>query len=82
MADYWWLMLIAIGIIVSVIRAYYRTPNGRLVIDRLLLKIPLIGDILLKIAVARFSRTLATLLSSGVPILESLDITPALQETL
>jgi len=75
MADYWWLMLIAIGIIVSVIRAYYRTPNGRLVIDRLLLKIPLIGDILLKIAVARFSRTLATLLSSGVPILESLDIT-------
>jgi type IV pilus assembly protein PilC len=75
MASYWWLLLIIIGAIVWVIRAYYKTPGGRLVIDRLMLKIPVIGDILLKIAVARFSRTLATLLSSGVPILESLDIT-------
>ncbi|MGQ9897443.1 MAG: type II secretion system F family protein [Acidobacteriota bacterium] len=75
MASYWWLLLIIIGAIAWTIRAYYKTPGGRLVIDRLLLKIPVIGDILLKIAVARFSRTLATLLSSGVPILESLDIT-------
>ncbi len=75
MASYWWLLLIIIGAIAWVIRAYYKTPGGRLVIDRLMLKIPVIGDILLKIAVARFSRTLATLLSSGVPILESLDIT-------
>ncbi len=75
MASYWWLLLIVIGAIAASIRAWYKTPGGRLFIDRLLLKIPIIGDILLKIAVARFSRTLATLLSSGVPILESLDIT-------
>ncbi len=75
MASYWWLLLGAIAGIAAVIRAYYKTPGGRFQIDRLMLKIPVIGDILLKIAVARFSRTLATLLSSGVPILESLDIT-------
>ena len=57
------------------IRFYYKTPNGRKVIDRLLLKLPIFGKILQKIAVARFSRTLSTLLSSGVPILQSLDIT-------
>jgi len=57
------------------IRFYYRTPRGRRQIDFLLLKVPLVGSILRKIAVARFSRTLATLLSSGVPILQALDIT-------
>jgi type IV pilus assembly protein PilC len=57
------------------IRFYYRTPSGHKNIDRLLLKIPILGDIFRKIAVARFSRTLSTLLSSGVPILQSLDIT-------
>src|SRR6476659_3423713 len=57
------------------IRFYYKTPGGRKVIDRILLKIPILGDIFRKIAVARFSRTLSTLLSSGVPILQSLDIT-------
>ncbi|MDH3493220.1 MAG: type II secretion system F family protein [Acidobacteriota bacterium] len=54
---------------------YYKTPNGRRNIDRLLLKLPIFGDILRKIAVARFSRILSTLLSSGVPILQSLEIT-------
>ena len=63
-----------IGIGVAV-KFYYRTPGGRKNIDRLLLKVPIIGDIFRKIAVARFSRTLSTLLSSGVPILQSLDIT-------
>jgi type IV pilus assembly protein PilC len=57
------------------IRSYYRTENGRRVIDRLLLRIPVMGDIFRKIGVARFTRTLATLLTSGVAILESLDIT-------
>lgn len=57
------------------IRFYYKTPSGRKVIDRILLKLPVFGKILQKIAVARFSRTLSTLLSSGVPILQSLDIT-------
>jgi len=54
---------------------YYKTPGGRRRLDGLMLKVPIIGDILRKIAVARFSRTLSTLLSSGVPILQSLDIT-------
>ena len=57
------------------IKFYYKTPNGRRTIDRILLKLPVMGDIVRKIAVARFSRTLSTLLSSGVPILQSLDIT-------
>ena len=55
--------------------AYYKTPGGRWNIDKLLLKAPIFGSILRKIAVARFSRILSTLLSSGVPILQSLEIT-------
>jgi len=55
--------------------AYYKTVNGRRNIDWATLKVPIIGDILRKVAVSRFSRTLSTLLSSGVPILQSLDIT-------
>jgi type IV pilus assembly protein PilC len=57
------------------VKFYYKTPGGRKLIDGLLLKLPILGDIFRKIAVARFSRTLSTLLSSGVPILQSLDIT-------
>src|SRR4029077_5586278 len=57
------------------IRRYYATHSGRRVIDGMLLKMPVLGNIFRKVAVARFCRTLATLTSSGVPILESLDIT-------
>jgi type IV pilus assembly protein PilC len=73
----WGGLVILVGLIASVIglKFYYRTPGGRRVIDRLLLKMPVIGPILRKVAVARFARTLSTLLSSGVPILQSLDIT-------
>lgn len=56
-------------------RFYYKTEKGRWQIDTLLLKLPIFGSILRKIAVARFSRILSTLLSSGVPILQSLEIT-------
>jgi type IV pilus assembly protein PilC len=56
-------------------RRYYQTVNGRMRVDRTLLKLPVLGPILRKIAVARFCRTLSTLLSSGVPILDGLDIT-------
>ncbi len=55
-------------------KKYYQTQNGRAVIDRLLLKLPVFGPLLRKIAVARFSRTLGTLVSSGVPILDGLTI--------
>jgi type IV pilus assembly protein PilC len=54
---------------------YYKTPKGKWQIDTILLKLPIFGSILRKIAVARFSRILSTLLSSGVPILQSLEIT-------
>ena len=57
------------------LKVWYGTETGRMFIDRALLKIPLIGMLLRKIAVARFTRTLGTLISSGVPILEGLDIT-------
>jgi type IV pilus assembly protein PilC len=63
-----------IGAVVG-IKFYYKTTSGHRNIDRVLLKVPILGAIFRKIAVARFSRTLSTLLSSGVPILQSLDIT-------
>lgn len=65
-------LFIGMGIAIKV---WYGTPKGRMVLDGLLLKLPLIGILLRKIAVARFTRTLGTLITSGVPILESLDIT-------
>lgn len=73
-----WGGVVILGTIIgtfTALRFYYRTTGGRRIIDRLILKIPILGDIMRKIAVARFSRTLSTLLSSGVPILQSLDIT-------
>jgi len=57
------------------LRRYYKTEDGRMRIDAMLLRMPLIGKIFRKIAVARFCRTLSTLLASGVPILNGLDIT-------
>ncbi len=56
-------------------KRYYKTENGRKLVDGMLLKVPVLGSVLRKIAVARFSRTLSTLISSGVPILEGLEIT-------
>ena len=56
-------------------RKYYSTYNGRRVVDRVLLRLPVLGDVLRKAAVARFCRTLGTLITSGVPILDGLDIT-------
>src|SRR5688572_16000760 len=56
-------------------KAYYATPAGRMQIDSIVLKLPILGVLMRKIAVARFCRTLSTLLASGVSILEALDIT-------
>jgi type IV pilus assembly protein PilC len=58
-----------------VFRSYYKTPKGRYAVDGLILKSPIFGPLMRKIAVARFSRTMATLIASGVPILDCLDIT-------
>jgi type IV pilus assembly protein PilC len=64
-----------VGIVIFGVKSYYKTEKGRMVIDGLLLHLPILGDAFRKIAVARFSRTLATLLSSGVSIIEALEIT-------
>jgi type IV pilus assembly protein PilC len=72
---YGWIGLIAIGGIAYAIKSYYATEAGRRVIDGLMLKAPILGNILRKVAVARFCRTLSTLMASGVPILDGLDIT-------
>ena len=64
----------SIGIAVAV-RFYYKTNQGKWNIDKIILKLPVFGSLVRKVAVARFSRILSTLLSSGVPILQSLDIT-------
>jgi type IV pilus assembly protein PilC len=71
------LPFLVIGAVLFVIffKRYYATHGGRRVIDRLILKLPILGILMQKIAVARFCRTLATLVSSGVPILDGLEIT-------
>jgi len=72
---FWWAMLLAIGGVIFGVRSYYGTPAGRLQIDAAMLKAPVLGDVLRKSAVSRFTRTLGTLVSSGVSILEGLEIT-------
>jgi type IV pilus assembly protein PilC len=69
------LIIAAVVGCVFAIRAYYRTEKGQGTIDALLLKVPVMGTLIRKVAVARFTRTLGTLVSSGVPILEGLRIT-------
>lgn len=70
------LLIIAamVGIILG-FRSYYRTENGKTTVDTMMLKLPIVGMLIRKVAVARFTRTLGTLVSSGVPILEGLRIT-------
>jgi type IV pilus assembly protein PilC len=72
-----YIVFILAGMVASgfALRAYYRTHNGSRVIDRLLLKVPVLGVLMQKVALARFTRTLGTLTSAGVPILEALRIT-------
>ncbi|MBI5835650.1 MAG: type II secretion system F family protein [Candidatus Eisenbacteria bacterium] len=72
---YWWTLLIgAIGSAIA-FKRYYATEAGHIMIDRLSLKMPVLGDVILKGGVARFTRTLGTLIASGVPILTGLEIT-------
>jgi type IV pilus assembly protein PilC len=75
LVSYGWILIVALGLLGYAFKSYYATEAGRRVVDRILLKTPILGDILRKVAVARFCRTLSTLLSSGVPILDGLDIT-------
>jgi type IV pilus assembly protein PilC len=73
--NYWWVILLVIGLSVFGIRRYYATDDGRKRIDQMLLNAPVLGDLLRKSAVSRFTRTLGTLISSGVSILDGLEIT-------
>ncbi len=72
---YWWACILGIVGGAFAIRQIYATDGGQLAIDRLLLNLPILGDLQRKAAVARFTRTLGTLVSSGVSILEGLEIT-------
>ena len=73
--NYWWAMLAAIGLTVFAFNRYRATENGRRNVDSMLLRLPVLGDLLRKSAVSRFTRTLGTLISSGVSILDGLEIT-------
>jgi len=72
---YMWLVVLSVVAVVVGIRQYYKTNGGRLQLDTLMLKLPVMGNLLRKSAVSRFTRTLGTLVSSGVSILEGLQIT-------
>ena len=63
-----------IAVVVATV-SFYRNPKGRQIVDKVSLKLPIIGDVIRKVAVARFTRTLGTMISSGVPILDALDVT-------
>src|SRR4051812_22267137 len=75
LVNYFPFLLVGGGAAAYGFKTYYATENGRRVIDQTTLKMPVLGNIMKKIAVARFCRTLSTLISSGVPILDGLDIT-------
>jgi type IV pilus assembly protein PilC len=72
--SFWYFLLGGLVGGVVALKRYYGTTNGRVVIDRLLLKTPIIGDLIRKASVAKFTRTLGTLITSGVPLLEGLSI--------
>jgi len=74
MQNYWWVLGVIVAAMVIGLKMFYKTEKGHWTIDALLLKAPLIGNVLRKVAVAKFTRTLATTMSSGVPILEGLNI--------
>jgi type IV pilus assembly protein PilC len=73
--SYWWALLGGAAALFFAIKAYRNTERGRLNLDRLLLWLPVIGPVLRKSSVSRFTRTLGTLIGSGVPILQGLEIT-------
>jgi type IV pilus assembly protein PilC len=70
---YWWMVLISVGVLIFVMRLFTSTRFGRRVADRVKLKLPVFGKLHHKICMARFSRTMGTLLTSGVPILQAME---------
>jgi type IV pilus assembly protein PilC len=74
-----YILYIVVGLVLLIFafRRFYNTEKGRALVDRLILKLPVFGMLIRKVAVAKFTRTLGTMISSGVPILDSLDIVAA-----
>lgn len=72
---WWWAMGLSVFMFVTLLKQWYKTPTGQLFLDRLILNIPVLGPLQRKAAIARFTRTLGTLVSSGVSILDGLEIT-------
>ena len=70
-------MMVAVGVLIFVFRRFYKTERGRALVDQMVLKLPVFGMLIRKVAVAKFTRTLGTMISSGVPILDSLEIVAA-----
>jgi len=75
--DYWWVLLVVIGGSMLALRQYVATENGHRNYDRMILKLPITGKLLRIIVTTRFARTLAILLNSGIPLLQSMDIARA-----
>ncbi len=73
-ANFWWLGLLAITVIATFLRQYLRTENGKVMLDRIKLKIPLVGPVFSTFAIVRFTRTMATLLENGVRMLPALKV--------
>jgi general secretion pathway protein F len=74
LSTYWWVIVAILVLAVIAVRVSTRTPAGRLRFDALTLRVPYFGKVLKKVALARFARTLSTLLLGGIPLLQSLDI--------
>jgi general secretion pathway protein F len=74
-STYWWAVLLFFGVVIWWYRRWSKSPKGRGVMDRLRLKLPLIGPLVRFVGVARFARTLSTMLAAGVPVLSALEIT-------
>ncbi len=77
LGDYWWVLLVVIGGSMLALRQYVATENGHRNYDRMILKLPITGKLLRIIVTTRFARTLAILLNSGIPLLQSMDIARA-----
>jgi type IV pilus assembly protein PilC len=74
-AHYGWVLIAGVAALAFLLKRYYATEGGRMAIDRCTLRVPVFGMVMRKIAVARFTRTLGTLITSGVPMLEAMEIT-------
>ena len=76
--SYWWVGVLLVVVAVLAYRRYVATPAGRFNVDRLTMAVPLFGELIRKVQVARFARTLGTMLKGGVPLIQSLDIVRAI----